>query len=373
MLVRSRAPLRLSMAGGGTDVAPYSDLYGGSVLNATIDMYAYCVVEPIHEPQLVFHAADRNETYSSSLTDSLSFDGTLDLHKGVYNRIIKDYNQAVPIALKITTYSDAPAGSGLGSSSTLVVAMIKAFVELLNLPLGEYDIARLAYEVERCDIGLKGGKQDQYAATFGGFNFIEFYANDRVIVNPLRIKQWIISELESSIVLYYSGVSRESARIIDEQARRIAGADTVALEATHEIRRFAFLQKESLLKGDMQSFSRGLNASWKAKQHLAQGIINPDLQKVYDAALEAGACAGKISGAGGGGFLMFMMDPIRRANVISALKPFSGEIVRCHFTKGGTEGWKIFANSVSQEQHELRESPSYDPFRRNVHIAKEHP
>lgn len=328
------------MAGGGTDVAPYSDLYGGAVLNATVDMYAYCVAEPCEE-QIIFHAADRNETYSSPLTDFLPIEGNLALHKGVYNRIVKDYNHGLPLGLKLTTYSDAPAGSGLGSSSTLVVAMIQAFVEWLKLPLGEYDVAHLAYEVERCDVGLKGGKQDQYAAAFGGFNFIEFYANDRVIVNPLRIKNWIINELESSLVLYFSGVSRESSKIIDEQSKRIAASHPSSLEATHEIKRFALLQKESLLKGDIAAFAHGLNVSWREKKQLAEGITNPDLESVYDIATEAGAYAGKISGAGGGGFLMFIVNPTKRENVVRALKQLPGDVMRCHFTKRGAEGWKV--------------------------------
>src|SRR6185295_6521198 len=149
-------------------------------LNATIDMYAYCVIEPLTENHLIFHAADRDETLTCSSADRLAFDGTLDLHKGVYNKIVKEYNHGAPLNLKLTTYSDAPIGSGLGASSTIVVAMIKAYVEWLNLPLGEYDVARLAYEIERLDVGLNGGKQDQYASTFGGFNFIEFHPNDRV-------------------------------------------------------------------------------------------------------------------------------------------------------------------------------------------------
>ncbi len=340
MTVRSRAPLRLSMAGGGTDVAPYSDLYGGAVLNATINMYAYCVIEP-SEHEIRFHAADRNEDYSSPLMASLPFDGNLDLHKGVYNRIVKDYNNGLPLGLELTTYSDAPAGSGLGSSSTLVVAMIQAFVEWLKLPLGEYDIAHLAYEIERLDVGLKGGKQDQYAATFGGFNFIEFYSDDRVIVNPLRIKNWIINELESSLVLYFSGVSRDSARIIEEQSNRIATSHASSLEATHEIKRFALLQKEALLKGDLVAFTRGLNASGQAKKNIAAGISNPELEAIFDIAIESGAYAGKISGAGGGGFLMFIVDPVKRERVIRALERLPGNVVRCHFTKRGSEGWRV--------------------------------
>jgi D-glycero-alpha-D-manno-heptose-7-phosphate kinase len=328
------------MAGGGTDVAPYSDLYGGAVLNATIDMYAYCVIEPVAE-QICFQATDRNETFSSPLLASIPIDGNLALHKGVYNRIVKDYNNGSPLGLKLTTYSDAPAGSGLGSSSTLVVAMIQAFVEWLKLPMGEYDVAHLAYEIERLDVGLRGGKQDQYAAAFGGFNFIEFYCNDRVIVNPLRIKNRIINELESSLIVYFSGVSRESDRIIEEQSDRIAANDPLSLEATHKIKRLALLQKEALLKGDLNAFARDLNASGQTKKKLAAGITNPELETVYEVAIEAGAYAGKILGAGGGGFLMFIVDPVKRENVVKALGSLPGHVVRCHFTKRGSEGWQV--------------------------------
>ncbi len=342
MIIRSRAPLRLSLAGGGTDVSPYCELYGGCVLNATIDLYAYCTLEVWDSNQIVFSASDKEQIYTSELTDFLEFDGNLDLHKGVYNRIVREYHNGAPLALKLTTYSDVPAGSGLGSSSTLVVAMIKAYVELLNLPLGDYDIAHMAYEIERIEVGLNGGKQDQYAATFGGFNFIEFYADDRVIVNPLRIKNWIISELESCLVLYYTGVSRESAKIIEQQSKNVAQNNEKSLEAMHEIKHYSFVFKEALLKGDVISIAKNLKWAWEAKKKTAQNISNDRIDKVYDMAVTAGAWSGKISGAGGGGFMMFIVDPVRREKVIKNLRKYGGEVIGCHFTKRGTEGWKIY-------------------------------
>lgn len=183
MLIRSRAPLRLGLAGGGTDVSPYSDLYGGAILNATISMYAYATIEPRNDGKIVFNSIDRQEKIECRAEEQLEINGKLDLLKGVYNRIIRDFIKN-PLAFELTTYVDAPPGSRLGSSSTLVVAILGAFTEWMQLPLGEYDIAHLAYEVERKDLCMAGGKQDQYSATFGGFNFIEFYDNDKVIVNP---------------------------------------------------------------------------------------------------------------------------------------------------------------------------------------------
>jgi len=343
MIIRARAPLRLGLAGGGTDVSPYCDRYGGLVLNATIDKYAYTVLEPGAEADGVrFAAADRQESWAGEAGAEIPLDGRLDLHKGVYNRIVREFNAGRPLPLSMTTHTDAPPGSGLGSSSTLVVAMIKAFVEWLNLPLGEYDIARLAYQIERQDVGLSGGRQDQYAATFGGFNFMEFHPQERVVVNPLRIKNWIISELEASLLLYFGGVSRDSAQIIDEQARNVKQEDSVAIEAMHALKQEAVAMKENLLKGDFSGLVESMQAGWEAKKRMARSISNPLIEESYDRARQAGMRAGKISGAGGGGFMMLLVDPTRRMDVIRALSATQGQVYTCHFTKNGTEGWKIY-------------------------------
>lgn len=341
MIIRAKAPLRLGLAGGGTDLSPYSDQYGGYVLNATIDKYAYCTIEETNDNKIIFNAADRNEILVLEISDYLPLDGILDLHKGIYNRVVKQFNNGKTLSFKMTTYSDAPAGSGLGSSSTMVVAILKAFVEWLNLPLGEYEIAHLAYEIERIDVGLSGGKQDQYAATFGGFNFIEFYAEDRVIVNPLRVKNWIINELESSMILFYTGLSRESAKIIDEQTKRTIEKNQKTLEALHELKADAVMIKEAILKGDINKFATYLGKSWEAKKNLANSITNSYIDEVYCAALKAGAYSGKVSGAGGGGFMMFIVDPVKRFNVIRELEKFEGKILDFHFTKNGTQAWSI--------------------------------
>jgi D-glycero-alpha-D-manno-heptose-7-phosphate kinase len=215
MIIRSKAPLRLGLAEGGSDVSPYSDLYGGLILNVTINLYAYCTIEETDNNKIEIVATDLDKSLVYDSAKELPIDRNLDLHKGVYNRIVRNF-QLPLLSFRMTTYSDAPAGSGLGFSSTMVVAILKAFAEWQSLPVGDYEIARLAYEIERKDLNLSGGKQDQYAAAFGGFNFMEFLKDDHVIVNPLRVKRWIIDELESSMVLYYTGASRSSATIIDE-------------------------------------------------------------------------------------------------------------------------------------------------------------
>lgn len=341
MIIRARAPLRLGLAGGGTDIASYADVHGGLVLNATIDRYAYAVIKTLDEPGIRFIATDRQVEERTPLHAELELDGKLDLHKAVYNEIVRNFNGGRPIALELSTFCDAPAGSGLGSSSTLVVAMVKAFVELLNLPLDDYSIAKLAYKVERVDCKLQGGHQDQYSATFGGFNFMEFNGGDRVVINSLRVKNWILCELEASIVLYYTGVSRESAKIIADQDCGIKSGAVSSLEAMHGLKREAVTMKECLLRGDFDGIIESMRSGWESKKRSAKTVSNPMIDEIYEVALRSGALAGKVSGAGGGGFMMFFVHPDRRMEVIRTLQGFGGEVSNCNFTKHGTQAWRL--------------------------------
>lgn len=341
MIIRARAPLRLGLAGGGTDVSPYADTFGGYVLNATIDRYAYAVIKTLNESVVRFVAADQQVVKVKGVSEPLRLNGKLDLHKAVYKHMVRHYNDGKPIPLELSTFCDAPAGSGLGSSSTLVVAMIRAFVEFLNLPLDDYTIAQIAFKVERVDCGLQGGRQDQYSATFGGFNFMEFYADNRVVINPLRIKNWIICELEASLVLFYTGVSRESTRIIAEQSNNVKSGTPDAIEAMHGIKREALVMKECLLRGDFGGIVESMHQGWESKKRSAKTVSNPRIDEIYGAAIEAGALAGKVSGAGGGGFMLFFVPTERRMDVIRALNRFDGQVSNCHFTKHGTQAWKV--------------------------------
>lgn len=339
--IRARAPLRLGIAGGGTDVSPYCDLHGGFVLNATIDRYAYAVIKTADPSRIVFSATDQQRKEEFDVGDPpKDIAGELMLHRAVYRHFMERYNRGRPIALELRTYCDAPAGSGLGSSSTLVVAMIKAFVELLNAPLDDYEIARLAFRIERVDCGFAGGRQDQYAATFGGFNFMEFYENDRAVINTLRIKNWIVCELEAALLLYFTGVSRESAKIIADQAKNVTDGQTAAIDAMHGLKREAQVMKECLLRGDFDGVVSSLRDGWEAKKRSAKTVSTPQIEEVFDAALAAGAKAGKVSGAGGGGFMLFFAPTESRMDVVRKLSEFGGTISNCHFTKIGAQSWR---------------------------------
>jgi D-glycero-alpha-D-manno-heptose-7-phosphate kinase len=338
MIIRSKAPLRLGLAGGGTDVSPYSDIYGGAVLNATVSLYAYATIEPRIDNKIIIRAVDKNTTVELTSSHTLLIDGQLDLIKGVYNRVIKDYNIKPP-SFTLTTYVDVPAGSGLGTSSTVVTAVLGAFTEWFKLPLGEYNLARLAYEIERNDLGMAGGKQDQYAATFGGVNFMEFFDNGKVIVNPLRVKDQVLNELSNNIILFYTKTSRISSEIIERQQYNVNTGSTKSVEAMHKIKDLAVRMKEAILKGELDSMGHLLNLSWEYKKQMADGITNNQIDSIYDAAIKAGATGGKISGAGGGGFMFFYCPGITRYNVISALEQFGGHPRRYEFTKNGLETW----------------------------------
>ncbi|MBU3714127.1 MAG: dehydrogenase [Ferruginibacter sp.] len=340
MIYRSKAPLRIGLAGGGTDVSPYCDLYGGAILNATISLYAHASIEPLDNNTIIVEALDRKEIETHSVANKLPINGTLNLLKGVYNRIQKEYPFQTN-GFRLSTFVDAPAGSGLGTSSTLVVAILGAFVEMLKLPLGDYDIAHLAYEIERNDLSLAGGRQDQYAATFGGVNFMEFYENDKVIVNPLRIRSQYINELENNLVLYFTDTSRESAAIITEQVKNVHAKNEKSIEAMHHLKDQARMMKEALLKGKLPAIGEILDYGFQQKRQMAANISNSRIEEIYEAAKAAGASGGKISGAGGGGFMIFYCPGNSCYAVKEALLQFGGQIKNYAFTNEGLRSWTV--------------------------------
>ena len=340
MIFRSKAPLRIGLAGGGTDVSPYCDMYGGAILNATISLSAYASIEMLETKEIIVEALDRKEKQVYVTGSVLPVNGELDLLKGVINRISADYGLPSK-GFKLSTSVDAPAGSGLGTSSTLVVAIIGAFVEMLKLPLGDYDIAHYAFEIERNDLQLAGGRQDQYAAMFGGVNYMEFYNDDKVIVNPLRIRPQYMHELENNLVLYFTSTSRESATIIKEQVSNVNSKNEKSIEAMHQLKDQARMMKEALLRGKLHEFGEILDYGFQQKRNMAANISNSRIEEIYESAKKAGATGGKISGAGGGGFMIFYCPGNTRFAVIDALNTFGGEVKKYSFTKYGLTTWTL--------------------------------
>lgn len=342
MLYRSKAPFRLGIAGGGTDVSPYSDLYGGAVLNVTIDRFAHATIRPTDDGKITFiHINDKITRTFDSVPEIAPAEG-LELQCGIYNSIVRKFCDGKPLSFELTTQMDVPSGSGLGTSSTLVVAIIGAFTEWLNLPLGKYDIAQYAFEIERIDLGMAGGKQDQYAATFGGVNFIEFREGDRVIVNPLSIKDSTLYEWAMNTVLIFTNQRRKSAKIIEQQVSNVKQKKSGSVEAMHQVKAEAFRVKKALLQDDLATLGDALNTSWINKKKMAEGISNEFIDNIYETAMAAGATGGKISGAGGGGFMFFYCPATSRYAVEKALtQKFSGQVKRYEFTQEGLKTWTL--------------------------------
>ena len=333
--VFSKAPLRMALAGGGTDLEPYYSRYGGFVLNATIDQYAYCKVEPSRE--WCFNSIDLGIEENHNLWNNVEYiDSKLKLLINSYQYLTKDVERE---PVKITTYVEAPPGSGLGSSSALVVALIAAIAEYYNVPLGEYDMAEYAIEIERKICDLPGGKQDQFAAAFGGFNFMEFLKDGRTIVNPLRLNQKTQNMMELSTVLYYVGKPRKDSRVIENTAKGLVDSKTV-LNATHEIRNACINYKRGLLMGDFDMISELMETYWRMKLETNPHVASPEILDSYDYARKNGATAAKISGAGGGGHMVLFTEFEERHRLISALKNKEGRVVPFKFVNHGVDVWR---------------------------------
>ena len=338
MIIRSRVPLRISFGGGGTDVSPYCDLYGGAVINSTIDRFATVSLKPVESEEITIRSIDYDTTVHYHVDSALAYDGQLDIIKGVVKAIRESYG--LPSGVEISIQNDAPPGSGLGSSSAICVALIGAFQRWLNLPLTPYEIAELAYKVEREDVGVKGGRQDQYAAAFGGFNFMEF-GKEGTIVNPLRLRRDIINELNFSLVLAYVGGSHESSQILSRQISNVEKNVEEALQAMHHLKDLAIKMKNALLTGRLGKFGQYLDESWEWKKKMAKGITNEKIEEIYRRAKEAGALGGKISGAGGGGYMFFFSDVEKKYDVERALQKMGAEVVKFVFTDTGLETWVV--------------------------------
>jgi len=355
-LARGRAPLRLGLAGGGTDLPGYAGRFGGAVLNATIDRYAFASVAARADGWLVFDACDLERTERHAPAPRLAGSG-LDLHRGVYERMMRDFNAGAPLALTVTTSVDAPLGSGLGSSSALTVALIEAYAAYLGRSLTRRETALLACDIERRELGLAGGRQDQYAAAYGGVNMMRFPPRGEAVVDRLRLDPATARELEASLVLSFSGQARASTRIIAEQARNLDTDDAAALEGMHRLKEGVAAMQDALLAGDLVAFAAALDAAWQAKKRTARGIVTAETEWLEGVARSAGAMAVKVSGAGGGGFVMCLVPPERRARLIACLQAAGSPTYPVRLTEEGSEAWVVHRSAPIPVAEETPRAP----------------
>jgi D-glycero-alpha-D-manno-heptose-7-phosphate kinase len=339
MIIRSRAPLRISFAGGGTDVEPYPQERGGAVLSATIDKFAYATLIPRRNGHIRVESLDYDVVAKYNTDDKLPYDGELDLVKAVVHTL------GGGEGLDLFLHTDAPPGTGLGSSSTLIVALIGAFNRWMGRSMDEYEIAHLAYRIEREELGVSGGWQDQFAATFGGFNFIEFLGSG-VVVNPLRIKRTTINELHYRLLLCYTGQTRLSTRILDRQIAGYVQKRENVVAALDELKALTVEMKNALLQRRLDEFGRLLHQGWENKKRLASGITHEGIDSLYEVGRRAGAIGGKLLGAGGGGYLLFMCPFERKHLIAEALEKAGGQVVPFNFHLRGLEVWQ-----TAEENH----------------------
>lgn len=334
MIIKAKAPFRIGLAGGGTDVEPYASLFGGEVINATIGLYARVAIETTRDG-LVYLEMKPNPPLSFPVTNPPANKGDIrDLFTVTYNRFLQTYGMPFE-GLQVTVASDVPYGSGLGTSSTVMVTIIGALLKLYNLQWTKEEIAAFAVDTERNLLGWAGGKQDQYAAVFGGFNHLFFGTDGTVRVQSLSLDESFVFLLEQSMLLCYSRQHRHSSRIIEEQQSRIKAREDQPLEATHLLKDLVGEMHNALVGGNLGSLAKTIDKSFDAKKKIASGVSNPELEKVIAGALAAGATTAKVSGAGGGGFLTIICSPSIRPKVQEALISFAGQLYPFHFTDQG--------------------------------------
>jgi D-glycero-alpha-D-manno-heptose-7-phosphate kinase len=339
---RARAPARISFGGGGSDLTHHFFEQGGMVVSATIAKYAYASVRKRTDSSIKIYSHDLKLTAQAESLAGLAFDGTLDLIKAVVRLIAPDFG------FELEAGTDFPVGSGLGGSASLAVAIIGCFNEFRAAPWSRYQIAEMAFQAERLHLNIPGGWQDQYAAAFGGFNYMEFSAEENLIT-PLRLEPNIQRELEACILLCHTGKNHNSGAIHDDQKKQMTGSAS-AQSAIQRQKDMTGAMKRRLLRGDLQGYGELLHEAWKAKRELSSLISNDDIDAIYEEARRHGALGGKILGAGGGGYLMLFAPPFRRYAVADAVEKLGYTCERITLDDGGMVSWKIRAPELADTQ-----------------------
>ncbi len=328
-IVHAAAPLRISLVGGGTDFPHWYTEHGGAVLSATIDHFVRVSIEPRQDRQVRVRSLDLGHLVEYHLDQGPEFDGVMDLAKAAIERV------GVQAGVDVDIASEAPPGSGLGGSSALVVAVVAALAAVRELPLSAEELARIAHAIEREDLGIAGGWQDQYAAAFGGLNLIEFSA-DRVLVTPVAAEPGSVRRLHERLLLCYTGSVRRNVGLIDTQIRLHAEGREETLLGMKNLQEMAFAMRDAIVAGELDALGAMLGEAYENKKRMNPQITeHTPIETMLQAARGAGATGGKICGAGGGGYLLVYCSPERRPAVRAALEDLGGQLAPFSFHPEG--------------------------------------
>jgi len=340
MPIRSRTPTRVDFAGGTTDLHAFSSREGGAVISAAIDRHAYCTLTRAEGRGVRIASQDLEQFVEAADIKELEFDGNLDLLKAAAKKL------DLPSGIEISVRSDAPPGSGTGSSASIGVAMLGLLDHLRGTNpfqrrsrLSRFELAELACRMEE-DLGIVGGKQDQYSAAIGGFNYMQFYGDGKVSIEPLELPQAVICDLEKHLVLCYSGESRLSGTTNTQMIKAYEGGDPVVTGALRTVKRVAQDMHRALLACDLHWFGELLEEEWRARRLLSPGVVTARLDELRRAALQGGAVSGKVCGAGGGGCMLFLAQSDREGAVRKALQEAGGQIIDFSFDFRGLAVWE---------------------------------
>ena len=330
VISKARSPLRISFAGGGTDITSYFYDEAGVVLNATINKFTHAILEKNTDRSIRIMSYDLNTELKANDLSKLEYDGKLDLIISLIKLIKPDYG------FNLYTYSDVPPGSGLGGSAVLLSAIIGSFNNYRENKYTDYEIAELAFHAERIVMDLSGGWQDQYATVFGGFNYIEFKGSENV-VNSLRINESIKVELEDSLLLCYTGITHNSGAIHDIQKENMMNKKEK--DYADVSKNIAYEMKSRLLKGDLDDFGELLDKAWATKKQFSKNITSDYLDEIYEFAIKNGAIGGKLLGAGGGGYFLFYVPTFKKQSLSKALTNRGLAIESFTFDDNGLRSW----------------------------------
>ena len=329
--VRSRAPVRISFGGGGSDLTHYFENSSGAVINTAVSIYSHGVMRVRDDSKIIINSLDLNATLTANnLKDALSQEGPFGLIQSLMHVVQPKYG------FELCLNSDFPVGSGLGGSATLSAVVLGCFNMLRKDQWNQHELAEIAFQAERLHLGIAGGWQDQYAAVFGGFNFIEFHADEN-IVSPIRLQSDIALELEESLVLCDTGIDHHSGNIHDDQKATMASESVLKMvkknvELTYSTRKY-------LLRGDLVKFAECLDAAWRLKRNFSSMISSDHIDAIYEGALDNGALGGKLLGAGGGGFFIFYVPPFKKHTLMAYLASKNLTIQPFRFEPDGLKTW----------------------------------